>query len=390
MGVEFASSARNAGCIDMDHIISKFQPNRRVTLYTIALTVQCKTAEYASIPYLLARSEYCQVQIIYDKIGDDVLQPVCSSNFHPLTLIQYYFPGNVTLRQPWNSLWMSIATNYFKQSKSDYFSHQNVYTILVSAIQKSKLNKIFEYPRISSLATDPLLDNFGILLLARNRTFNLCVQRVGTWSEKISTMECKQSENGNIVTLFENLLSSPILWKLDSLSDIGIEVVFSLYKKFINISSYEAFCPWSFVLANIFEEAGYSLEINKTAINDEIVRCGKSVLISKAVEMGLKFDEMSRKYFWRKFYKGKDILNYVLVGWTFAGEGNSKVPQYFQSLYESGIQGRLDLEVAMRKHSRHSEYTILKLEDDPVRLGGTIMTLFMLCGILISATMLVG
>lgn len=214
-------------------------------------TVQCKTAEYASIPYLLARSEYCQVQIIYDKIGDDVLQPVCSSNFHPLTLIQvknimprtpftllkirsskckisfviykYYFPGNVTLRQPWNSLWMSIATNYFKQSKSDYFSHQNVYTILVSAIQKSKLNKIFEYPRISSLATDPLLDNFGILLLARNRTFNLCVQRVGTWSEKISTMECKQSENGNIVTLFENLLSSPILWKLDSLSDIGIE-----------------------------------------------------------------------------------------------------------------------------------------------------------------------
>ncbi|OXA49171.1 hypothetical protein Fcan01_15919 [Folsomia candida] len=76
----------------------------------------------------------------------------------------------------------------------------------------------------------------------------------------------------------------------------------------------------------------------RTSITDEVARCRKSVLVFDAFEVGFKFDDMTKQYYWTKFYKSKDILNFGLGGWTFLGEGQSKVPQYFQSLFESGIQ----------------------------------------------------
>lgn len=86
-----------------------------------------------------------------------------------------------------------------------------------------------------------------------------------------------------------------------------------------------------------------------------------------------------------KFYKGKDILNNI-----FEGEGNSKVPQYFQSLFESGIQGRLDLELVKRKCSLRSMMAIPKRKDTPVGLDASICTLFILCGAVIGSSVLIG
>lgn len=51
-------ASRNAGCIDLDHISLKFQPNRRVTLHIIAL--------YVSLKYVLHMRFY--VTSIFDRI----------------------------------------------------------------------------------------------------------------------------------------------------------------------------------------------------------------------------------------------------------------------------------------------------------------------------------
>lgn len=194
---------------------------RVLTVITVFLlsqlfSVQCNTSQYVSIPSLLARSEYSQVQIIYDKIGNHMLQPVSSSNLHPVTLIylsyfnisretitnlhkilnseykisfivyEYYFNENLFLSQPYNASWMTATKKYFKQTKSVYHSNKNLYKILVSTIPKSSLEKIFQYPR-KQRTKDYLFNNFGILLLSRNKNFNLCVHPI-SWEPKNFTM----------------------------------------------------------------------------------------------------------------------------------------------------------------------------------------------------------
>ncbi|OXA54718.1 hypothetical protein Fcan01_11212 [Folsomia candida] len=385
--------------------------------------IRCSRGKHFSITGLLARSEYCQVKIVYDKIGDDMLQPVSSFTLHPITLIslgytvrtsnetpsryngfdgetvrglckvgnskcrisfivyEYYFPGNLSLPGPYHGYWMRASDHQYKPCKgavSYYrFAHKNVMKILISAIVKSDLNELFEYPYLEPGSGHPIFDNFGILFLARNQTFHLCVQPIGQTSKSISTMQCKHSGNGSIVQLFRKLISVPILWRVESnkamhieesphgqldfsklpfysnpfnrlenysvyqhllqsvfrqanaslycnygewrrfnygarlqltringlydglergqsvifryngcqfitcysqtyisfefyfspfppvvwgillVSVVIVSVVLTLFKKYTNINSYEAFCPWSFVLANIFEEAGY-------------------------------------------------------------------------------------------------------------------------------------
>ncbi|OXA39992.1 hypothetical protein Fcan01_25357 [Folsomia candida] len=152
---------------------------------------------------------------------------------------------------------------------------------------------------------------------------------------------------------------------------------------------YNTFSPANFNSSFPGNKRHNNMPQTNAAIINEVAKCEKSVLVVEAFDMGFRFHDMTKQYFWRKFYKGKDILNFALVGWTFEGEGNSKVPQYFQYLFESGIQERLDLEISMRKYSRNSEYTIPKREDDPVRLDGAILTLFILCGVLISSSVLI-
>ncbi|OXA39381.1 hypothetical protein Fcan01_25938 [Folsomia candida] len=148
------------------------------------------------------------------------------------------------------------------------------------------------------------------------------------------------------------------------------------------------FVPRNYNHTEKFETSPDILLQLKTSVTTEVVKCGKSVLVVDSFEIGFRFNEISKTYSRRKFYKGKEILNSILITWTFEGEGNSKVPQYFQYLFESGIQGRLDMENLKRKHSRNSEHAMVKSEEDKVRLGGAILTLFILCGILIGSSIL--
>lgn len=148
--------------------------------------------------------------------------------------------------------------------------------------------------------------------------------------------------------------------------------------------------PHNFKYSKSFEKTIKDMsQIQADTIYDEVVKCGKSVIIFNPYVMRSKFNDMSKKYFPIKFYKGKDILNIALGGLTFEGGGNSKVPQYFQSLIESGIQARLDSEWATRGYSRKAGYTMPEQEYDRVRLGGAILTRFILYGVLIGSSMLI-
>ncbi|OXA49801.1 hypothetical protein Fcan01_15571 [Folsomia candida] len=192
---------------------------------------------------------------------------------------------------------------------------------------------------------------------------------------------------------FHNPVHSVTCYKIFSTGDESLQLVYDTVIKTANYfrkvpkqpnqlykrkQPTRAFIPMETIITLLFSE-GYSFvpnkrnhsdEIKASLSNNEVVKCGKSALVSDAFDMEFRFNDLFRKYFWRKFYKGKDIVNYILVGWIFEDEGNSKVPQYFQSLFESGIQGRLDLEIAMRKYSRNSEYTIPKREDSPGESNG--------------------
>ncbi|OXA39993.1 hypothetical protein Fcan01_25356 [Folsomia candida] len=115
------------------------------------------------------------------------------------------------------------ASDYHYKTSNLPQLHKNVYKILVSAVQKSKLQKILKDPHQILSQGNPMLDNFGILFLTRKKTSSLCVQPIGNTSKNISTMQCKQTENGNIVQLFRDLHAVPILWRLDSFRHMDFE-----------------------------------------------------------------------------------------------------------------------------------------------------------------------
>ncbi|OXA42676.1 hypothetical protein Fcan01_22421 [Folsomia candida] len=120
----------------------------------------------------------------------------------------------------------------------------------------------------------------------------------------------------------------------------------------------------------------------RRSVEEELVDCGKSVLIVKSDEIEAEFQFVRRHYPSKEFYKGKEILRMVNSGWTFYDGGITKVPEYFKSLIWSGIYGRLQEEAMRRKYlhrtpTRKSEIAGLA---PTVELGGTILTLFIICG----------
>lgn len=123
-----------------------------------------------------------------------------------------------------------------------------------------------------------------------------------------------------------------------------------------------------------------------TWVLDDLSKCKKSVFVVDSSEIEAEVEYLTKKYYWRKFYKGKDILQKVPFGWTFEGMGNSRVPKYFQSLYETGNHGRLELEMQLQLAKYRLRGSIIHgsmRKDPPQRLGEPILTFFMLCGMLL-------
>ncbi|OXA49155.1 hypothetical protein Fcan01_15596 [Folsomia candida] len=129
--------------------------------------------------------------------------------------------------------------------------------------------------------------------------------------------------------------------------------------------------------------------VNMLSIEQDIAKCGKSVLFLEESALQSVAYYMSTKYFWIKFYKGNDILNLNPFGWTFEGAGISRVPLNFQALIESGIHGRLELKDIMKSYWFPNTNVVSRLRENPLGLDGAFITLFILCGVLIGASVFI-
>lgn len=107
------------------------------------------------------------------------------------------------------------------------------------------------------------------------------------------------------------------------------------------------------------------------------VECGKTVFVAESSEPQSEFAFLSRNYFWIKFYKGRDTLEPYPVGGLFTKPYNSKVPFYYQVLFEAGIVGRLRVEKETKRNFGRKPATKSSSDNKMT----CIVTLFMLCAI---------
>jgi hypothetical protein len=73
----------------------------------------------------------------------------------------------------------------------------------------------------------------------------------------------------------------------------------------------------------------------------EITNCQqKSAYIATSQEIGIELDFLSRNYYSRKFYAGKDMINEHFQGFKISKVRNTKIPWYYRLMIESGIYER--------------------------------------------------
>ncbi|OXA46090.1 hypothetical protein Fcan01_19319 [Folsomia candida] len=122
---------------------------------------------------------------------------------------------------------------------------------------------------------------------------------------------------------------------------------------------------------------------------EEITKCEKSVLVIEASESVAELEYLTKKFPHIDFYKSKDTLRLAPFGWSFVGQGESRINKYFQSIVETGIQGRLDYERRMRKITMYnSKLKEPARKDIPLGFDGALITLFILCGSTVFAAVL--
>ncbi|OXA42354.1 hypothetical protein Fcan01_22950 [Folsomia candida] len=122
-------------------------------------------------------------------------------------------------------------------------------------------------------------------------------------------------------------------------------------------------------------------ELNEM-ITKEILKCGKTVWIGDSDEVAQEYFYLREQYPWIRWQRSKDVLKPEMSGMTFSNNGESKIPQYFQGIIESGIWARLEQE----KSSKYLRGRLKSVDVDkvsPIALNGSILTLFVLCGFLI-------
>ncbi|OXA40643.1 hypothetical protein Fcan01_24504 [Folsomia candida] len=125
-------------------------------------------------------------------------------------------------------------------------------------------------------------------------------------------------------------------------------------------------------------------------IESEIIKCGKSVYIVKSDVIDAEYVFLSKSYPWRKFYKGKQILESSSYGVAFRMTGISKIPVYFKSFVESGVHGRIEQELIARINEGRDPVEDRDLgkprkfeEVDSLGFEGTFATFFIIWGIAI-------
>ncbi|OXA49825.1 hypothetical protein Fcan01_15864 [Folsomia candida] len=80
----------------------------------------------------------------------------------------------------------------------------------------------------------------------------------------------------------------------------------------------------------------YHLPHLNSSIENQVVSCGKSVLIREIADMEAEM-QFFKKHYWIEFNKGDETLGSEPYGISFDKEGDSNIPRNFKSLHETGI-----------------------------------------------------
>lgn len=132
-----------------------------------------------------------------------------------------------------------------------------------------------------------------------------------------------------------------------------------------------------------------STELQKS-VEKEVVDCdSKTAFVSEADLVEEEYRFLTRHYFWKKFYKARNIFSgsssiYGLI-FPIAGK-KSLVTRYFWYLIETGIYGRIEKELEERRFLfRKAALNVDKEEETvvPLSFDGSIVTVFILSGCLV-------
>jgi hypothetical protein len=122
----------------------------------------------------------------------------------------------------------------------------------------------------------------------------------------------------------------------------------------------------------------------------EITNCErKSAYIANSLEIDSELDFLSRNYFGTQFNTGQDSIRQAMESLVFISVGKTKIPSLYRWMIDSGIYERLQGEKLGRKNKLRKS-TSLETTEKAERLEGVssleggLVTLFILCGGLIS------
>ena len=127
---------------------------------------------------------------------------------------------------------------------------------------------------------------------------------------------------------------------------------------------------------------------NNYTIKKKITKCEKkSAYISYSDEIELEMYFLGRNYADKNFYTGQDLIKKQSEGLLFYNALNTKIVSYYRWLVDSGIYERLEEEKLARRIKLRKNIRQNMQERKPKgvsSLEGGLVTLFILCGALIS------
>lgn len=121
-------------------------------------------------------------------------------------------------------------------------------------------------------------------------------------------------------------------------------------------------------------------------ISAEVAKCGKTVFIGNEDAVAQELLALAAKYNGKKFYTSKDSLRQDPIGLLFDNWDKSTLIRDIISQIESGIWRRLDQEMVSRAWRLRKKFSpVVESEVEiVVRIGGNFLTVFILCGILLT------
>lgn len=135
----------------------------------------------------------------------------------------------------------------------------------------------------------------------------------------------------------------------------------------------------------------YSEEEASYLVENELISCRRSAFFQKSSIIEEELTYYRKSYHWIKFHRGKETFDGRWEGWSFEGEGISKIPRYLQSLVETGIHEELSkagMKLRFKNRVPLIQSKAGEKSTDKIGFNGGIVTLFILWGTMLGVSLL--